>query len=210
MRLKLTPRPPFHHLTKSNLPTAGNLTQILSSQKDKQAEAIVTNKDICFQGNIAAIALENIFQLLDFAALTGKLEVNAPNNTGNFFFTKGLLTSGMLHINHRKIGEILLESRLITQEQLQVCLRLHKQSNFQRRFGQILLENNYIQPSLLNASLLSQIKEAFFEALSWHEGTFVFYQNMVPGPDAIQLQARIDHLLLEGMVYIDNTASPEP
>ena len=154
--------------------------------------------------------MENIFQLLDFAALTGKLEVNSPDNTGNFYFTKGVLTSGMLQINHRKIGEILLESQLISEEQLQECLRLHKQSNFQRRLGQILLEMGYIQPFILNESLLSQIKEAFFEALSWHEGTFVFYQNVAPAPDAIQLQARIDHLLLEGMVYIDDTASPEP
>jgi hypothetical protein len=209
----LIPRRPFHHLTKSNLPTASNLTQIIpspASQKDKQADATSPNKDISFQGNIAAIAMENIFQLLDFAALTGKLEVNSPDNTGNFYFTKGVLTSGMLQINHRKIGEILLESQLITEEQLQECLRLHKQSNFQRRFGQILLELGYIQPSILNESLLSQIKEAFFEALSWQEGTFVFYRNMVPAPDAIRLQARVDHLLLEGMVYIDNSESPEP
>lgn len=167
-------------------------------------------KDISFQGNIAAIALENIFQLLDFAALTGKLEVSSPDNIGNFYFTKGLFTYGMLHIHHRKIGEILLESQLITEEQLQECLHLHKQCKFQRRFGQILLEQNYIQPSLLNDSLQRQIKEAFFETLSWQEGTFAFYLNQEPSSGTIQLQARIDHMLLEGMVYIDNTESSEP
>lgn len=209
----MIPRRPFHHLTKGNLPTASNLTQIIpapAAQQNQQTAAAAPNKDISFQGNIAAIAMENIFQLLDFAALTGKLEVNSPDNAGTFYFTKGVLTSGMLQINHRKIGEILLESQLITEEQLHECLRLHKQSNFQRRFGQILLEQGYIQPATLNESLLSQIKEAFFEALSWQEGTFIFYRHMVPGPDAVQMQARIDHLLLEGMVYIDNTAEPEP
>jgi hypothetical protein len=211
--LKLIPRRPFHHITKSSLSASNNLTKIIPSpslQKDKQTDTTPANKNISFQGNIAAIAMENIFQLLDFAALTGKLEVNSPGNTGNFYFTKGVLTSGMLQINHRKIGEILLESQLITEEQLQECLRLHKQSQFQRRFGQILLEKNYIQPSILDDSLLRQIKEAFFEALSWQEGTFIFYQNQVPSPGAIRLQARVDHLLLEGMVYIDNTESPEP
>jgi hypothetical protein len=181
-----------------------------SAQQENQTATTTVNKDISFQGNIAAIALENIFQLLDFAALTGKLEVNSPDNIGNFYFSKGLFTYGMLHINHKKIGEILLESKLITEEQLQECLLLHKEGKFQNRFGQILLEKKYIEPSILNDSLLGQIKKAFFEALSWKEGTFIFYQNLAPSPGAIQMQARIDHLLLEGTVYLDDMASPEP
>lgn len=208
----MIPRRPFHHLTKSSLPTASNLTQILpapSLQQDKQAVPSASDQDIGFQGNIAAIALDNIFQLLEFAALSGKLEVNSSDNLGNFYFTKGVLTYGMLHINHRKIGEILLESQLITKEQLQECLDLHKQGKFQRRFGQILLEKNYIQPARLDDSLHRQIKEAFFEALSWQEGTFAFYQNQTPAPEATRLQARVDHLLLEGMVYLDNSAAPK-
>jgi len=208
----LIPRRPFHHLTKSKLPDPSTLTQLISSpspQKDKHAETTPPNEDISFQGNIAAIALDNIFQLLEFAALSGKLEVNSRDNIGNFYFTKGVLTYGMLHINHRKIGEILLDSQLITEEQLQECLDLHKQSQFQRRFGQILLEKNYIQSARLDDSLHRQIKEAFFEALSWQEGTFFFYQNQTPSPEATRLQARVDHLLLEGMVYLDNSAAPK-
>lgn len=39
-----------------------------------------------FQGNIAAIGLDNIFQLFDLAALSGKLEVEAEGNGGIFYF----------------------------------------------------------------------------------------------------------------------------
>ena len=156
----MIPRRPFHHLTQSR--PSNNLSQLLPISSAQQAETATPDQNIAFQGNIAAIALDNIFQLLDLAALSGKLEVHAPENSGSFYFTKGVLTSGMLQINQRKIGEILLESQLITEEQLQECLLLHKQSQFQRRFGQILLEKNYIQPSLLDDSLHRQIKEAFF------------------------------------------------
>jgi len=164
---------------------------------------------IAFQGNIAAIALENIFQLFDFAALTGRLEVQSPENTGNFYFTKGVLTYGMLQIHQRKIGEILLEAKMITPTQLQDCLRLHSQGQFQQRFGQILLEQGYVQADGLDSSLSHQIKEAFFATLSWQEGTFAYFPDQFPSPESIHLQARVDHLLLEGMLAIDNTAADQ-
>ena len=47
---------------------------------------------IGFQGDIAAIALDNIFQLFDFAALSGKLEIRTLENDGIFYFT-GRITS---------------------------------------------------------------------------------------------------------------------
>lgn len=158
---------------------------------------------VALQGDIAVIAIEDVFQLFDFAALTGKLEVFSPANSGTFYFKNGSLIHGVLQISPRRIGEILLESHLISREQLQECLRLHEDQHPQRRFGRILIEKGYIPPERLNESLLSQIKESFFETLSWQEGSFLFYQNQEPELEEVRLSARIDHLLLEGMVRID-------
>lgn len=158
---------------------------------------------IAMQGDIAVVAIENIFQLLDFAALTGKLEISAPANSGVFYFQNGALIHGLLQISPRRIGEILLESQLINGEQLQECLHLHEHQYPQRRFGQILVEKGYISPDRLDESLVNQIKESFFEALAWQEGSFRFFQNLAPEPEEIRLHARIDHLLLQGMVRID-------
>lgn len=162
-----------------------------------------------FQGDIAAIALENIFQLFDFAALTGKLEVRAPDNHGNFYFSQGTFTYGMLHVHPRKIGEILSASGVISEEQLRECLRLHEQDGQQRPLGQVLLDKGYIDPSLLDDSLLRQVKEAFFTALAWRQGTFAFYPGLIPTSETMQLRERVDHLMLEGMVYLDTLASPD-
>lgn len=162
-----------------------------------------------FQGDIAAIALENIFQLFDFAALTGKLEVSAPNNHGSFYFTQGTFTYGMLRVHPRKIGEILSASGVISEEQLRECLRLHEQDGQQRPLGQVLLDRGYVEPGRLDNSLLRQVKEAFFTALAWRQGTFAFYPGLVPAPETMQLQERVDHLMLEGMVYLDTLASPD-
>ncbi len=162
-----------------------------------------------FAGDIAAIAIENIFQLFDLAGLSGKLEVCSPANCGDFYFRKGVLLHGLLQINHRKVGQILLDSQVITETQLQECLMLHEQGNPPRRFGQILLEQGYVKPDSLDTTLLRQVKEAFFETLSWNEGVFRFYPDLAPEPDAVKLYARVDHLLLEGMVHIDQTAADQ-
>ena len=177
----------------------------VASVPAEESHAGQGGRRVALQGDIAAIALEDIFQLFDFAALTGKLEVHSPINSGSFFFRNGVLTYGMLQVNQRRIGEILLQSGIITEMQLQECLQVHEASSPPRRFGQILMEQGYIQAEMLDDSLLSQVKDAFFETLSWQEGTFSFYQNETPASEEVQLYARIDHLLLEGMVYLDNT-----
>lgn len=161
------------------------------------------------QGDIAAITLENIFQLCDFAALSGQLEVRTPENAGSFYFANGVLTYGMLRINPRRIGEILLESEVIIEEQLRECLRLHEQGTPHLPLGQILLEKGYVEPTRLDDSLLRQIKEAFFASLAWRQGTFAFYPGQTPEQPSMQLQERVDHLLLEGMIYLDTLASPD-
>jgi hypothetical protein len=178
----------------------------LSVQIAPSANSTPAASPVALEGNIGTIAIENIFQLFDYAALTGKLEVQAPNNSGCFFFRKGVLIHGLLQINQRKIGQILLDSQVITEEQLQQCLLLHEQAHADKRFGQIVLEQGYLKPDGLDNTLLRQVKDAFFEALSWSEGSFRFYPNLAPASDAVKLYARIDHLLLEGMFRIDQAA----
>jgi len=181
-------------------------TAPLSVQREPYASPTPSAPPVALEGNIGTIAIENVFQLFDYAALTGKLEVQAPGNSGSFFFRKGVLIHGLLQINQRKIGQILLDSKIITEEQLQQCLLLHEQGNPEKRLGQIVLEQGYVKPDGLDNTLLRQVKDAFFEALSWNEGRFRFYPNLAPASDAVKLYARIDHLLLEGMFRIDQAA----
>lgn len=161
-----------------------------------------------FQGDIAVIGLDNIFQLFDFASLSGKLEVDAEGNGGIFYFKKGVFLNATLKINQRRIGAILLESGLITETQLLECLHLHDVGEQRQPLGKILTEKSYVAPEQLYDSLLLQIKESFFTALSWQQGTFAYYPEEELTQEAPQLLERIDHLLLEGMVYLDSLGEP--
>lgn len=172
---------------------------------DEQTSDQVSSPSAALQGNIAFIAIENIFQLFDFSGLTGKLVVQATNNSGSFFFRKGVLIHGLLRVSNRKIGQILVDAGLLSEAQLAESLRLHQENESQQRFGHYLLEQGYIAPERLEQSLLNQAKEAFFEVLTWKTGTFTFYPDQMPETEEVKLYARIDHLLLEGMIHIDQS-----
>lgn len=157
-----------------------------------------------FQGNIAAIPLDNIFQFLDFASLTGELQIVAPHNSGSFFFHEGVLVFSSLTNNPKKIGELLRESELVTEEQFNECLAIHLMQKKCCRIGEILTRKGYVQEPHLAGLIQTQAKNAFFETLSWSEGTFYFYNDTSPHRNTILMRERIDHLLLEGVVRLDN------
>lgn len=163
----------------------------------------VDRDGVAFQGNLSAVRIDDVFQLFDYAALTGELELTCPDNSGCFFFKEGVLIFGLLESNQRKIGEILLESNMVTEKQLTDCLIIHKNAKQQKRLGHILMEQGHIQYENLSESLTKQVKEAFFEVMQWRDGSFIFHLDRLPVDEEILLNERIDHLLLEGVIRID-------
>ncbi len=172
---------------------------------DVKKETLDNGVAPALQGDIAAIGLEDVFQLFNFAGLTGELEVRGVSNTGYFFFKKGALIFGALDNKQSKIGEIFLAGGRITEEQLRECLDIQKQNGHVQRLGQIFIEKEYIRRSNLTASLSRQIRESFFDVLTWTEGTFSFFINNSPDKEDHLLDERVDALLLQGMVNIDHS-----
>ena len=162
---------------------------------------------VSLQGNIAAIELNNIFQFLDYATLSGELRVVADHNNASFFFQRGILIFGALAVNQKRIGDLLITSELITDDQLQEAINLHAQHGRRRRLGDILVRRGFVSYEKLAETLKIQAREAFFDTLSWKSGMFFFYANHSPAEEEILINERIDHLLLEGIVRMDNAPS---
>lgn len=160
---------------------------------------------VAMQGNIAIIELNNIFQFFDYASASGELRIVADHNSASFFFQKGILIFGALRVNQQRIGDLLLESQLITAAQLEQCLQIHAQHGMRRRLGDILVRKGFLKYDDLAEILKFQAKEAFFATLSWRRGMFFFYANQHPSQEEILINERIDHLLLEGIVRMDNS-----
>lgn len=59
--------------------------------------------------------------------------------------------AALIHHTTKQLGEVLLSKKLITQEQLSICLK--QQQNSQKRLGEILLDFGYLAPFDLLATL---------------------------------------------------------
>lgn len=162
--------------------------------------------EVSMQGDIAAIELNNIFQFFDYAAISGELRIVTEQNHGHFFFQQGMLIFGALGVNQKKIGDLLLESKCITTVQLSRCLDIHTQHQKRRRLGEILVREGFIEFERLAEMLKVQAKEAFFTTLAWKKGMFYFYSEQYPAKEEILINERIDHLILEGIVRIDESS----
>ncbi len=162
---------------------------------------------VALQGDIAAIELNNIFQFFDYASISGEMRIVGDKNEASFFFRNGMLIFGALGINHKKIGNLLIESNFITAKQLSQCLEIHKRHGGQWRLGEILVRKGFLNFANLSEMLKKQAREAFFTTLSWEKGIFYFYPGHYPSKEEILINERIDHLLLEGIVRMDNEDS---
>ncbi len=170
------------------------------------------NPEVALQGNIAIIELNTIFQFFDYASASGELRIISDDNKACFFFRKGMLIFGALSVNQKKIGSLLLDSCLITPEQLAHCLDIHARHEGNRRLGEILVGRGFIDFDSLARMLKQQAREAFFATLTWKQGRFYFYADQFPAEEEVLLNDRIERLLLEGFVRMDNAtgdASPE-
>lgn len=169
------------------------------------------NPEVALQGNIAIIELNTIFQFFDYSSASGELRIIGEDNDACFFFRQGMLVFGALTVSQKKIGSLLLDSCLITQEQLAHCLDIHARHEGSRRLGEILVGRGFIDFDSLARVLKKQAREAFFATLSWKKGCFYFYADHFPAEEEILLNDRIERLLLEGFVRMDNArgdASP--
>ncbi|THB78152.1 MAG: DUF4388 domain-containing protein [Desulfobulbaceae bacterium] len=166
---------------------------------------IAKRKSVDFQGAIEVVGIEGVFQLLYLTSLSGKLILLRPPDKASFYFSNGKLLWGTLHTQQKQIGQMLLDSQQITDEQLKECLKEWEAMRNQKRVGSIMIEKGYLQRSTLNSLLRQQAKDAFFDALHWKDGSFAFISDMNAPDEDIVLNERIDHLLLEGFVRIENS-----
>ncbi len=160
-----------------------------------------------FHGDIGLLAVPNLFQLIGLSALSGKLILRREQDAAYFIFAGGKLNYGFLTRDRQKLGQTLLASRLITIEQLKICLASQKASAPWKKLGAIAVENGYIERSQINKIFFRQVKDALFEALTWQDGTFSFIDSSPFNKEDIVLEENIETLVFSGLIHLDEAGS---
>lgn len=156
------------------------------------------------QGDLSVVTIENLMQLMSYSGLSGELYVSSPENAACFIVDSGTLVFAYLQSNTLRIGERLKQKGYVTTENLEECLQLYKDQNTKSKFGTLLVEKGFLKNSDLEEAIKEQVRDIFFEVLSWQNGTFSFCVSDSTSSEDILLDERIDHLILTGIIQLDN------
>lgn len=146
-------------------------------------------------GNIRDNPLSDILEDLRQRKATGTLTVKRDNVTKSIYVRDGQIVFATSMEVHDRLGEILVKTGKLTQENLDHALELYRKSAGLKKLGAVLVENGLVAPKELFGGLKIQVKGIIYSLFLWHDGEYQFEERLPT--DIIQLQINFQELISE-------------
>ncbi|MGB5923148.1 MAG: DUF4388 domain-containing protein [Syntrophobacteria bacterium] len=124
-----------------------------------------------FRGNLKSVALPTILQILSTDNRTGVLHFEQGQTVRAICLKDGRIVAASGR-ERQRLGQILYDRGLISQEQLEEALEKTKEEK--KRLGEVLLDLEYINEDSLKELIRYQIQEAVLDISLWAEGDFEY------------------------------------
>ncbi len=160
-------------------------------------------KELDLQGSIENFSLPEILQLVATTRKTGTLAIQNQSAIVMVYFRDGHITYAYGPQQTYHIGQLLKELEILTAQQLEDAVKIQAESETSARLGEILIDQNYISRSDLEAAVKTQIEELLYSLLSWQTGSFKFYENQLPTEEEITVRLSVENVILEGLRRFD-------
>lgn len=126
-----------------------------------------------FTGDLEHLSIVDVIQLLHATRKSGTLRVSSPRGESQLVFKDGYILSANHVDNHVRIGNILVERRVITEEQLHLALLDQNTAGPDRKpLIAMLLEQGTIGRDDAYRCLETLIELTIVEIIGWKKGTF--------------------------------------
>jgi len=131
---------------------------------------------MAIEGPLRELGVTDVFQLLDLTRKTGRLRITSAlrGNEGRVDFVRGRVVDAAIRDNPHQIGQMLLRSGRVTEEELRRAEAIQQQAGEPRRLGDILVAIGAVSRRELDRQVRHQIEAVVFELMSWSEGFFTF------------------------------------
>jgi tetratricopeptide (TPR) repeat protein len=166
---------------------------------------------MAIEGPLKELNIHDVFQLLDLGRKTGVLRVTSElrQNAGVVHFDRGAVIAAQITSNPHVLGELLLRSGKLREEDLARARALQAAGD-RRRLGEILIAIDAVGRRELDRCVRAQVEEVVFELMSWSEGYFSFVEGAldrsgIEAPVSIPTEA----LMMEAARRIDEWARIE-
>src|SRR5512132_489547 len=133
---------------------------------------------------------------------SGCLSVTHRSNFGYVYFDKGRISYASIVNRRDRLGDILVKSGIVSQEQLEAAVA-QQDALREQRLGEILVSQGAITREELHRQIRLQIEEAVYFLFTWTQGTFNFEADVVPDEQDLLVSINPETLLLEGARRVD-------
>lgn len=147
-------------------------------------------------GNLATMQLGDLLQWCGTNLKTGTLKVKRGPIEKQLFFKNGRLFSSTSNSPRETLGQFLIRSGHITEEELFKALIEQDRSN--RPLGQILVGSEVITEEVLEELLRLKTEEAIYDCFLWKDGDFTFEDDVLPEAIPVSLPLDLTGVILEG------------
>jgi hypothetical protein len=126
-----------------------------------------------FNGDLEHFPLVDVIQMLHMTAKTGILYLKSPKGESQLVFHEGFFVSANHLNNSVRIGQVLVDMKAITPEQLAQALTEQREAGRDRKpLIATLIEKEMIDKDTAYKGLESLIEMTIVEVLTWGSGTF--------------------------------------
>jgi hypothetical protein len=154
-------------------------------------------------GNLETMPLPDILLWCKNGRKTGILTISRREIVKNFYFEEGRLVSASSNDPKEYLGQLLLSSGKISEEQLLRAFQTQKETK--ALLGNILVKSEQITWGDLEDFLHHKIIETVFDVFLWEEGSFSFREAPLSDENLnFRVEMDAEHCVLEGARRFDD------
>ncbi|MCK4643662.1 DUF4388 domain-containing protein [bacterium] len=161
-----------------------------------------------FSGSFDDLFFSEVLQLVHLEMKTGTLDLwNSWDGKKVIFKEGNILMTGSMEKNE-KLGDMLIESKVINEAQLREALKIQRDGKNTKRVGDILKDRYGISEGDIQTGLKDYMLESIFAIFSWEDGQFHFSNEMAKKEEHIPfpLNVSVENIIMEGSRRIDETS----
>ncbi len=152
---------------------------------------------MALKGNLRDFTLTQLLNLVNLARKTGCLTIVGATDTATLYFNEGKLIHASLSSRPESLGEILLHSGKLTEEQYQ-SLREQPGVTTDKGLGLLAVNRRYITQEEILRQVRDHVLEIVYLLFTWEEGTFRFDPNVAPPEGTITVSMPLEGIIMEG------------
>jgi hypothetical protein len=160
--------------------------------------------DAALEGDLRHFLPSEVFQMLQLAQATGRLEFARAAETAELFFERGRPVFARTTGQSVRVGQILVHRGDVSADALELALAVQKDVPGER-VGTMLVNSGAVSPEQVQRAVSEVVRRILYGMLLWREGKFRYYPGVRPEGEDVQLDMELDRLILEGLRIADQT-----